>query len=50
MNFGEGSSIDILAPVVKSRKGEFESLFKDLHSQGFFSFNLQNQCFDKGLS
>ena len=29
MNYGEGSSIDILAPVVKSRKGEFESLFKD---------------------
>ena len=35
MNFGEGSSIDILAPVVKSRKGEFESLFKDLQAQGF---------------
>ena len=35
MEFGEDSSIDILAPVVKSRKGEFETLFKDLQSQGF---------------
>ena len=35
MEFGENSSIDILAPVVKSRKGEFETLFKDLQSQGF---------------
>ncbi len=35
MKFGVDSNIDILAPVVKSRKGEFETLFKDLQAQGF---------------
>ena len=35
MNLKEGTSLDILAPVVRSRKGEFETLFKDLQAQGF---------------
>ena len=30
-----GKKISIFSPVVKSRKGEFESLFKDLQAQGF---------------
>ncbi|MFL2678457.1 MAG: excinuclease ABC subunit UvrA [Candidatus Actinomarina sp.] len=35
MSLGENVDIEILAPVVKSRKGEFESLFKDLLKDGF---------------
>ncbi|HJQ96013.1 MAG TPA: excinuclease ABC subunit UvrA [Acidimicrobiia bacterium] len=31
----EGTRFQVLAPVVRSRKGEFESLIKDLASQGF---------------
>ncbi len=35
MALGSDLYIEILAPVVKSRKGEFESLFKDLLNDGF---------------
>ena len=35
MDLGRDLYIEILAPVVKSRKGEFESLFKDLLNDGF---------------
>ena len=35
MALGRDLYIEILAPVVKSRKGEFESLFKDLLNDGF---------------
>ena len=35
MDLGRDLYIEILAPVVKSRKGEFESLFKDLLKEGF---------------
>ena len=35
MALGRDLYLEILAPVVKSRKGEFESLFKDLLNDGF---------------
>ncbi|MBP56633.1 MAG: excinuclease ABC subunit A [Rhodobiaceae bacterium] len=35
LNIGEDINVEILAPVVKSRKGEFENLFKDLLKEGF---------------
>ena len=35
LEIGEDINVEILAPVVKSRKGEFETLFKDLLKQGF---------------
>ena len=35
MALGRDLYIEILAPVVKSRKGEFENLFKDLLNDGF---------------
>ncbi len=35
LNIGEDINVEILAPVVKSRKGEFEKLFKDLLKNGF---------------
>ena len=34
-NIGEGAQVDILAPLIKSRKGEFRSLYRDLINQGF---------------
>ena len=35
LEIGEDINVEILAPVVKSRKGEFETLFKDPLKQGF---------------
>ena len=35
LQLGENKNIDVLAPIIKSRKGEFDTLFKDLQSQGF---------------
>jgi excinuclease ABC subunit A len=35
LNIGNEINIEILAPVVKSRKGEFENLFKNLLKDGF---------------
>ena len=35
LQLGEDQNIDVLAPIIKSRKGEFDTLFKDLSAQGF---------------
>ena len=35
LQLGEDQNIDVLAPIIKSRKGEFDTLFKDLSTQGF---------------
>jgi len=35
LNIGNEINIEIIAPVVKSRKGEFENLFKNLLKDGF---------------
>jgi len=35
MNLKEGTQVDILAPLIKSRKGEFRSLYRELISKGF---------------
>ncbi len=35
LKIGNEINVEILAPVVKSRKGEFENLFKDLLKDGF---------------
>ncbi|MEC7820005.1 MAG: excinuclease ABC subunit UvrA [Actinomycetota bacterium] len=34
-NIADGSQVDILAPLIKSRKGEFRSLYRDLINKGF---------------
>lgn len=35
MEYPEGSRVQILAPVVRSRKGEYRNLFENLKKQGF---------------
>ncbi|MFC2085918.1 excinuclease ABC subunit UvrA [Bacteroidota bacterium] len=35
MNFGEGSRLTVLAPVVKGRKGHYRELFAQITKQGF---------------
>ena len=31
----EGTKIQVLGPIVRDRKGEYQKLFKDLQSQGY---------------
>ncbi|MGD8215056.1 excinuclease ABC subunit UvrA [Aestuariimicrobium sp. Y1814] len=35
LNLAEGTRLQVLAPVIRGRKGEYLELFKDLTSQGF---------------
>ncbi|PSK91783.1 excinuclease ABC subunit A [Murinocardiopsis flavida] len=35
MEFAEGTRFQVLAPIVRGRKGEYAELFKDLQSKGF---------------
>ncbi len=43
LNIGSEINIEILAPVVQSRKGEFENLFKDLLKDGFSRAYIDGQ-------
>lgn len=40
---GEGARIQILAPLVSGRKGEFQSLFADLRKDGFVRVRVDNE-------
>lgn len=35
LSFPEGTRYQVLAPVIRDRKGEYAELFEDLHTQGF---------------
>ncbi len=40
---GQGAKIQILAPVVRGRKGEFQKLFESLKKQGFVRVNVDGE-------
>ncbi|HEY9756294.1 MAG TPA: excinuclease ABC subunit UvrA [Oculatellaceae cyanobacterium] len=40
---GEGTRIQILAPLVSGRKGEFQSMFADLRKDGFVRVRVDNE-------
>ncbi len=42
----EGTKIMLLAPVVRSRKGEHLSVFKDLRAQGFVRVRVNDELFE----
>ena len=42
----EGSKIMLLAPVVRNRKGEHLSIFKDLRAQGFVRVRVDGEIFE----
>lgn len=42
----EGSKIQLLAPVVVGKKGEFQSLFKDLQQEGFVRVKIDGETFN----
>ncbi len=42
----EGTKIQILAPVVRGKKGEFQSLFEELRQEGFVRVKIENEVFN----
>ena len=46
MKLGEGEKIQILAPVVRSKKGEYSSLFKELQQEGFVRVKIDGEIYN----
>ena len=46
MKLGEGEKIQILAPVVRSKKGEYSSLFKELQQEGFVRVKIDGEVYN----
>ncbi|HYH04428.1 MAG TPA: excinuclease ABC subunit UvrA [Bacillota bacterium] len=46
MKFPEGSKFQILAPVIRGRKGEYEKLFEDLRRDGFVRVRVDGEIRD----
>ena len=45
MQLEEGTKIQILAPIVNGKKGEFSSLFEELRQEGFVRINIDGEIF-----
>lgn len=46
MKLPEGTKIQILAPVVRGKKGEFQSLFEELRQEGFVRVKVDNEVYN----
>ncbi len=46
MNFPEGTRIQILAPVVRGRKGEYTKLLEDFQKEGFVRVRIDEQTYE----
>ena len=46
MKLPEGTRIQVLAPVVRSRKGEYTKLFEDLQKEGFARVRVDGEIYD----
>ncbi len=46
MKLGEGEKIQVLAPVVRSKKGEYSSLFKELQQEGFVRVKVDGETYN----
>ncbi len=46
MTLNEGSKIQILAPIVKGKKGEYNSLFKELNQEGFVRVKVDGEIYN----
>ena len=44
----EGTRIELLAPMVRGRKGEFRELFEDLAKRGFVRVRVDGETYDLG--
>ena len=46
MKLNQGTRIQVLAPVVRSRKGEYTKLFEDLQKEGFARVRVDGEIYD----
>ena len=46
MKLDEGTRIQVLAPVVRSRKGEYTKLFEDLQKEGFARVRVDGEVYE----
>ena len=46
----EGTRIEVLAPLVRGRKGEFRDLFEDVRKRGFVRVRVDGETYDLGSS
>ena len=44
MELSEGTRIQILAPVVRGRKGEYHKLFEEIKRTGLLELELMEKC------
>ena len=45
MQLGEGTKIQILAPIVRGKKGEYSSTFKELSNEGFVRVKVDGEVY-----
>ncbi len=45
IQLGEGTKIQILAPIVRGKKGEYSSLFKELQQEGFVRVKVDEKIY-----
>ena len=46
IQLGEGTKIQILAPIVRGKKGEYSSLFEELRQEGFVRVKVDGEIFN----
>ncbi len=46
LKLGEGTKIQILAPIVQGKKGEFQSLFEELRQEGFVRVRVDGKVYN----
>lgn len=46
LNFGKGTKIQILAPIVRGKKGEYQSTFEELRQEGFVRVKVDGEIFN----
>lgn len=46
MKLGEGTKIQILAPVVRGKKGEFQSVLEELRQEGFVRAKIDGEVYN----
>ena len=46
MKLGEGTKIQILAPIIRGKKGEYQSLFEELRQEGFVRVKVDGEIYN----
>jgi excinuclease ABC subunit A len=46
LGWPEGSRIEVMAPLVRGRKGEFKELFEDIRQRGFVRVRVDGETYD----